>query len=779
MKKENNDWLNELRRERLQGSARNPGVAALMSFFLMGMGQIYAGHIDRGIMLLAMHLSGLFAAVSVYTGGMVYKTFFPFMGAHLLVILCYMVSVFFILLWIYNIKDAYYLALFSSFRDWFEVERVLLPMLQPQRNALLTDASTADTTELLETSLATETPDVKHKMAQFADGLKTENDEQHVDADVVEVQGVNHGASETDEPGDIGIAADSDAYYSGLSQVSKRQHSWKLYLGFAAILMLVGLWVNKERNLLTADSSDSLTLFAVSANLGETRQNSLIAPALKNISMPTTATVPTLGNAEPATIVVPFIKGLELAAIGKFAEAAESFNAELKYAEPSIAQWKPILNAFNRADLKIEYEHNLRRFLSIAKSDADGWFSLGKLLYDRNELAEGAQAIVNGLKYDTENLRGNFLLGSIYSDLKLYEDAIVFLQRVVNLEPLNIEFNRLLARALVAAGRSDDAARYLQRVLSIAPDDSEARLALIVAGSGSNVDLQVPGDDENSVLVVQGKKESRLVEKNLNSDFPAAVSGKVLYESSVPDSNHIPEEIITGRNMAKSEKPLFVSEKEVAENRPLKIEVAKIPANAGISNAEAGLAAKQKMLEQSQTAGKDVSVEAGDHEFRDFVAEENTVEMLRQKGSSEFSRGNWEGALPFYLKILKQKKDAQAYDMVGLIFEKLSMAKDALAAFEHAYQLGQRDSGTLAKLGRLSERVGDRAKGEFYLYHALQKMPGRIDLRIRYASCLAANGKSDEALGELQGIIASSPDSYAIRRRAEMEIVKIKSMKKR
>ena len=58
---ENNQWFDELRRQHLKGATRNPGAAALMSFFVMGLGQIYAGHIDRGIMLMAIYFGGIFS----------------------------------------------------------------------------------------------------------------------------------------------------------------------------------------------------------------------------------------------------------------------------------------------------------------------------------------------------------------------------------------------------------------------------------------------------------------------------------------------------------------------------------------------------------------------------------------------------------------------------------------------------------------------------------------------------------------------------------------------
>lgn len=809
MKNQNNDWLNQMRRERLQGSSRNPGTAALMSFFLMGMGQIYAGHIDRGIMLLGLHLSGLFAAISIYSGGIVYDAIFPILGAHLLIIVIYVTSVFFILLWIYNIKDAYYLALFSSFRDWFEVERVLLPMMQQQSGVLLSDKTE-------HTAGALPQPDLSQQSI-----AGSASDHLHEDADVVEVR--SFSAAKDPLPGDEGDEGDEDDLAAApshgkisnadFSAVSMSEHSWKLYTGFAAILLLIGLWAN--RTLLSSKLAkvDSETHFAVSANIGQ-RAGALpanVAPAASLISDDTQHVV---AGDQPALIVVPFVKGIELAGAGKFAEAAELFEADLAIAEPSVQQWKHILNAFFRADQKVSYENNLRRFLATVNNDASAWFSLGKLLYDRNELAEASQAIANGLKYDPDSMRGNYLLGSIYSDLKLYDDAIAFLQKVVSLEPLNLEFNLLLARALVSAGRSEDASRYFQRVLSISPEDKEARQALAAYKSGRAIPLSMPAGSESSILVVQGKKEARLIEKNTESDIPAAATGKVLYEAPGASVDEMAGNFLEpDSGVVQTATIMTPSEKEVAENKPTETKpegknlvktetkpgiqpgsisatkasqkpvVAKMGANSGISEIEADLSDNREKSEQSATANE---IPAGDSEFRDSIAQEggvarvaeNSVEALRKKGSFEFSKGNWEGALPFYLSILKQQKDPNTYEMVGLIFEKLAMPKDAFAAVEHAYQLGQRDSATMARLGRLAEAVGDRAKGEFYLYHALQKMPHRIDLRIRYANCLDANGKSQEALEELARVVAASADSYAVRRRAELEIEKIKARKK-
>ena len=825
-----------------------------MSFFVMGMGQIYAGHIDRGIMLMGFHFSGIFSAYSLYSNGILYETLFPYLGAHLIIMFSYVASVFFILLWIYNIKDAYYLSLFASFRDWFEVERVLLPILKEQPGSLLAGPSAELITE--GSGGYDESPEPSPSPVYAGDSVDKAGTTS--DSSVVPEATAAVAASTADDAEEADVLefridrktqpkkldkrrqeekSETAHVVSGrdFEAISAYGSSWRLYAGLIAIFILIGVWFNnRQAEKITTSGNDS-TLFAVSAEIGNKSGGAIAQPASTSsllISHPDSATsvVADIASSEgslkpdvalttsvgprsettpPATPVIapvdapvvkasepPFLKGLELARNGDLAAAASLFEADLLTTEPSEDSWKIVLNTFYRTDNKVAYELNLRRYLKTHGNDSAAWLNLGKLLYDRNELVQAAQAIAGGLKADPDNVRGNFLLGSIYSDLKLYEDSALYLTRAVNIEPLNIEFNRMLARSLAAAGKTQEAAKYYQRVSSLAPDDKEARQAIAAARPEMAMAFSADDTDDNQVLVVMGKAESRVVEKN-REDPPVQKTGKVLYTS--PDAETVaeviaedietepvqsvvvektPVEPVAVVTPPRQENPVEqtpVPAVDVAEEKPPMAEPIQVETTV----------AKSSGISELEVMKKDVEPDV--NELRDTVAvaaparkvenKRNRIEEFRQKGSYEFSRGNWEAALPHYLNILKEKKDAQTYDIVGLIFEKLSMSQDAFDAVEHAYKMGMRDSATLAKLGRLAEVNGDFKKGEYYLYHALQKIPHRVDLRIRYARCLEANGREEIALKELEKIVRASGDSYAVRRRAELEIQKIRSKK--
>jgi len=94
---------------------KSAGIAALLSFFFVGVGQIYAGKIARGLLLMfvgfALYAFTLVATVAfaseLYDAG----TFDDLVGvAAGVVLVSLIVMVCYIILWVWNIFDAYKLA---------------------------------------------------------------------------------------------------------------------------------------------------------------------------------------------------------------------------------------------------------------------------------------------------------------------------------------------------------------------------------------------------------------------------------------------------------------------------------------------------------------------------------------------------------------------------------------------------------------------------------------------------------------------------------------------
>jgi tetratricopeptide (TPR) repeat protein len=833
-------WLDELRKERLQSSSRNPGIAALMSFLVMGLGQIYAGHVDRGIMLLAIHLTSIFSAVSIYSRGLLYEAISPVMSTQALVVACYVFCVGYILLWIYNIKDAYYLSLFSSFRDWFEVERVLLPMLKVQSDNLL--AAPAQEEHLLDNHSTIAPATAKQEStAEDADFIEVAAHTVAEPARSVADSSQSETSAEKDE-------AEKEVFYADVDPVSFDGQSWKLYIGLALIFILVGLWFQKEPELsATTPGPEPETLFAMAGDMPDpelVKQIKEAAPSSEVVMLANqAANIETtfvasesmveekaLKKEEADEVVAKafFLKGMEEVSRGDYAAACAEFEKDLLQASPDKDTWIIILNAFYRAENKLAYELKLRKFLEDFPKDASAWFNLGKILYDRQEFAQAAQALVQGLKYEPDNVRGNFLLGSIYTDLKLFDDASVYLKRAVEFEPLNLEFVFELAQSLHFAGNFTEAAKYYQRVLSLDPAHSGAINGIKELNAGLNSDSPVSlagVPDEEKVVIIQGKKEARVMARSESSgvlyqdedtgqnDFSVREpDGTVLFEAEpVTDV----EEQVSDTKLVQSQEPGKAVESEISEkvavaradkinNQSVKTELKQtkneavvIVENAKVldpkDSAAGGKASVQlqteppKMIEISRNAGIS-SIEAGlqekeeqgiDESMMNAVALESVgsdqaFEAIRKSAFSEYSKGNWERSLPLYLEYLKKKPDPRAYDVVSIIFEKLHMANDAFEASEHAYKMGLQELPTLIRLGRLAEETQRYGEGEKYLKMALQKSPHRIDLRIRYARCLAMNGQSETAISELESIAQDNSSSYSVKTRVENEIKQIR-----
>ena len=510
--------------------------------------------------------------------------------------------------------------------------------------------------------------------------------------------------------------------------------------------------------------------------------------------------------------------------------AFSAFNADLKKQNPDKNTWKKILTGFYNADLKLKYELLVRKFIKQFPEEFEASFNLGKLLYDRKEYAQAAQVIVKGLKESPDNVRGNYLLGTIYNELGLYDDSVKYLTKAIEGEPLNIEINRELAMVYIASGNFSDAEKNLQRVLSLKPDDQEALDRLTAIRRDNNL-IPKPIIKKNKnitdgVLFVQGKQKAVVI-KQSNTDFSR--TGTVLFEDSSKSQRTVrvskPKKLV---DESVDDKVIFeaaipVGEIEAKETKPnkqsnTKIVVAKAftkeSSDKAISSAKPSKKIDKKPIEKRISEDKKIKqlrkriqnsglseleiLSAANNlsysNLRDAVAIDRSVKKdkkidkpakaknlkteklkdslkeLKRKGFFEYSKGNWEGALPYYLQYLKKKKDPSIYDVVGVIFDKLGMKQDGYDASEQAYKLGKRSISILTRLGRLAEETGRVREGEFYLQKALKSSPNRVDLRIIYARCLNANGKTKGALKELKFILDTNSSSYAVKRKVEKEL---------
>jgi TM2 domain-containing membrane protein YozV len=93
--------------------AKNAGHAAVFSFFIAGLGQMYAGKIGRGLLImfgyvaLALLSGGIFTVSFLDNGTLNDINFSDYSGRIILLIIC---AIGMIALWVWNLFDAYKLA---------------------------------------------------------------------------------------------------------------------------------------------------------------------------------------------------------------------------------------------------------------------------------------------------------------------------------------------------------------------------------------------------------------------------------------------------------------------------------------------------------------------------------------------------------------------------------------------------------------------------------------------------------------------------------------------
>ena len=443
-------WVDTLRRERLRRSVRNPGLAALMSFCVMGLGQIYAGHIDRGIILMMMHIGTVVGGYSLYARGLLYETIAPHFGPAAIVTVVYIIGVVFIMLWIYNIKDAYYRSLFSGLRDWFEVERILIPHLKDGGASHLLGAPVPACARL---SGPTQ---MNAEVVDDADEATVIEVARHEDAGAAEpaVKSAGGPAAGSREPepqrkkrGKRPSSRPAAAMADALEEATGVTRNWRFTIGVLTILLLIGIWMFNRQKWQLDDLGPSPTLFSINSDTASGTD-----PAIRHAS---------------AGWRIQLRQAVSLLETGSLTAAIGAFEDVVKHPDASSDAWKGLLRAYHRSEQMGAYEDALTRYLKTFPDDAEEWVTLGKLQYDRRAYVDASRSMLKCLAKDPTHLRGNYMMGAIYRELGLAEDAVPYLKRAQLGDPLNPEFNRELGAAYLECRDLRNARRHLEKAISI------------------------------------------------------------------------------------------------------------------------------------------------------------------------------------------------------------------------------------------------------------------------------------------------------------------------
>ena len=129
--------------------------------------------------------------------------------------------------------------------------------------------------------------------------------------------------------------------------------------------------------------------------------------------------------------------------------------------------------------------------------------------------------------------------------------------------------------------------------------------------------------------------------------------------------------------------------------------------------------------------------------------------------STQFNRavalqqqGNLSEAAAEYRAVLKHKPDyVEAQANLGVVLARLGKYEEAIQAYETAYQLAPQLTPILLNLGIAYYRAGQFAKAVEVFPQFLAQQPDSIQARQLYGLSLAALGKDDEAIKQLEPML--------------------------
>lgn len=124
-----------------------------------------------------------------------------------------------------------------------------------------------------------------------------------------------------------------------------------------------------------------------------------------------------------------------------------------------------------------KFEKKYERILSQDPSSATFIF-LAQILYKQGKVDKAVNVLIKGLRYNKKSVTGRFLLGKIYYDRWMIEQAKKEFQTVAEHAPDNLAACRMLVQIYRSEERHDKALQLLRSVHAYHPQDSTIPLEI-------------------------------------------------------------------------------------------------------------------------------------------------------------------------------------------------------------------------------------------------------------------------------------------------------------
>ncbi|MCE5278624.1 MAG: tetratricopeptide repeat protein [Planctomycetaceae bacterium] len=164
-----------------------------------------------------------------------------------------------------------------------------------------------------------------------------------------------------------------------------------------------------------------------------------------------------------------------LAERGDYAEAATHYRRAVELKPTHANAWEKLAAVCVKSGQLQEAVEPLKKLIELSALDPQGYYNLGAVLLKLGRTEEGCRLLQQALTLkggDQPQVHG--VLGLAMARQKRFDEAVVHLQRAIELRPDYVEARDHLAAIWVLQGRLAEAAAQYERVVDLQPDSPAA-----------------------------------------------------------------------------------------------------------------------------------------------------------------------------------------------------------------------------------------------------------------------------------------------------------------
>jgi tetratricopeptide (TPR) repeat protein len=347
-----------------------------------------------------------------------------------------------------------------------------------------------------------------------------------------------------------------------------------------------------------------------------------------------------------------------------------------------------------------------RKAAYLNRNDPDTLYNLALAYFEVSNYTKALDKSLEVVESCPVYFRAHFLLGSIYSKLRKFDQAADYLRRGLLFQPENVTVLVNLGAITSILKRIDEAIQHFERAISLAPNNSKAFLGLGKLYAGQS-DLENANRCFKAVIKLDPNGKLGQIAKN---SIIAENSENAMASNFSSVDNNSPKETIQ--------------------------DVDELYSQAYKSYIKCDYANACKLFERYVQ-----------EKVRDYRAWSILAICQVRTGQKQQALRSIEKALSY------QSKNSALLKQASILYDACGDPDRAAETALQAHSMGKNDSVTLTLVGIGKAHQGELQDGARLLYDAINKNPNNLKARFSLASVLHDLGQNDSAKQQLEEIL--------------------------